>query len=779
MAKEVRKRLLGAAATLLLGEGRSSLENPQTPLSFPAEWLLDLFNGGRTDSGIRVSEMTALQVSTVLTCVNIISGGLAALPVHVMERLVQDKRIDKRVAVNHSLYDVLHTEPNAEMSAFTLKKTLQAHALLWGNAYAEIERNNAGQIIGLWPRNPARTRPVRTTEAVTLAGDLLPAGTVVYETSDYMKSGRVQDIDNPNDKLGNRRVILSEDMVHIVGLSLDGRLGQSTVYLARQVFGLALAAEKYGAKWFGNGAVPAGIITLAGKLEDKALENLRRSWQEAYGGENRWKTAIMEQGTTFTKIGSTPNEGQFLETRKAQRVEIASLFQVPPHMIGEVEKTKSSVEQSSIEFVLYTLGPWIAAWENELKRKLFHTVGRSAGKHFAKFETRRLLYPDATSRSEFYKTGKNWGYLNSNDIREIEDLNPIDHPSADAYWMPLNMGPADSIMEVPAPEPGAAPKPGEQKPSEEKPPVKPEVTPPATPEQKSLDRQVVCYTPIIRDACVRFFNRRNYNFENCRRIFLPVLEAMSEAISGKGPDGKIIVYLEALSQRAANWTEEKLDEIASQETHKAIMELMGLYIPDRPLYAMRHGTTDFNETDQYREWTEVDLDGKGRAMVEQAVALLKDKGIKRLIATPLQRGKTTAEIASRGLGGVAVEYEADLNTWKHGFGGKTKAEAADKVKYYIEHPDEIPPNGESLNAFRERNQRVIDRIQEQNPLAGPTLFVTSGSNIGSWNTSADSVEKALSAQAAIGPGGIGELKSDGSIAVVFAGDQTLPHKLAS
>src|SRR5574337_1263402 len=134
-------------------EFRSSLENPSTPLSYPAEWLLDIFNGGRTDAGIRVSEMTALQVGAVLSCVNIISGGIAALPLHVMERLVTDHRIAKRIAVNHNLYDVLFNEPNPEMSAFTFKKTLQTHALLWGNAYAEIERNGAGQVIGLWPRN--------------------------------------------------------------------------------------------------------------------------------------------------------------------------------------------------------------------------------------------------------------------------------------------------------------------------------------------------------------------------------------------------------------------------------------------------------------------------------------------------------------------------------------------------------------------------------------------------------------------------------------------------
>src|ERR1700722_1181173 len=148
----------------LISETRTSLENPSTPLSFPAEWLLDIFNGGRTDSGIRVSEMTALQVATVLACVNIISNGIAGLPLKVFEVLIRGGRTGKRVAEGHNLYEILHHEPNEEMTSFTWRKTQQAHALLWGNCYSEIERNGKNEIVALWPRNPARTRPVRITQ---------------------------------------------------------------------------------------------------------------------------------------------------------------------------------------------------------------------------------------------------------------------------------------------------------------------------------------------------------------------------------------------------------------------------------------------------------------------------------------------------------------------------------------------------------------------------------------------------------------------------------------
>lgn len=424
-------------------ETRTSLENPQTPLSFPAEWLLDIFNGGRTDSGVRVSEMTALQVGTVYACVNVISDGVSSLPLHVYERMKINGRNSKNVAVDNALYDIVHLEPNPEMTSAVFFKTLLVHALLWGNAYAELQRNQSAQIIAIWPRNPARTRPIRLLKPITFEGDLLPAGTLMFETSDGLMDSSSFVVDqNPEQmNIGMRRLVLADNMIHVPGLSLDGRLGQATVWLARQAIGLALATEKYGAKFFGNGARPSGIITLPSKLEDKNIETLRRSWAEGHGGENQFKVAVLESGVQYTKIAATPEEGQMLETRKYEREEICAIFGVPAHMVAASDKSgKSNVEQSSIEFVLYCLHPWLHRIEQELARKLFPTMGRSSGKYFAKFDTRKLMYPDAAARSTFYSQGKQWGFLNSNMILELEDMNPIEDPAVgEKFWQPINM----------------------------------------------------------------------------------------------------------------------------------------------------------------------------------------------------------------------------------------------------------------------------------------------------------------------------------------------------
>jgi HK97 family phage portal protein len=706
-------------------ELRSSLENPQTPLSFPAEWLLDIFNGGRTDSGIRVSELTAMQVSTVLACVNIITSAIATLPLNVYEQTVSGTgRLGKSLALGHDLFDVLHNEPNEEMTSFSWRKTLQCHMLLWGNGYAEIERNNANEIVGLWPRNPARTRPVRLTAPATIEGTRYPTGTLVYETNETVGDSQMgQDgTDSLDNKLAIRRIILAEDMIHIPGLSFDGRLGQSTVWLARQTIGLALATEKYGAKFFGNSARPAGVLEIPGTMEPKALENLRRSWAEAHGGENMWKTAVLEAGVKYQKVGATPDEGQYIETRKYVRTEIATIFNVPPHMVGEATTGKSTVEQSSIELVLYTLDPWITAWQQELRRKLMPKKGRTSGKYFVKFDVRRLLYPDAASRSKFYATGRQWGFLNGNDIRELEDMDPIPGGAGSAYWMPVNMMDAGDVHQI---VPPGAPAP---------------------------------------DGSVADLKAK-------QAALAKQQGGGNEPTPGKGQKtGMPEVPPKNGKQPAKGKKKGRSLTFGAGGGIYPLLDLAELVPGKDGPFAMRHGSTEYNAEDKYREWTDVDLDDKGRAIVERAAQYLLGRGITKIYCTDLKRGHTTAEIVSKVLGGIPIEYTDGLNTWKHGFGGKTKKEAGAAVAYYVEHPTEAPANGESLDTFIKRSQEEID-----SHLSEPTsLLITSGSNLASWNQDEENVDKALAGKSEIGPGGFGVIKDD-NIMVLYAGDQDGKH----
>jgi HK97 family phage portal protein len=614
MANLIQKAARSAVAYALFGprsERRSSLENPQTPLSFPAEWLLDIFNGGRTDSGIRVSELTALQVSTVMSCVNVISRGVGMLPFNVFERNSVGKRVAKYKAHDHYLFDTLRKEPNCEMTAATFFRTFMCHLLLWGNAYAEITYDKGGRVHSIWPRNPHVTTPQRLLQREYIDGDWHPAGTLVYRTSEAFNQAINED--GSIKQSGFERIILAENMIHVPGLSIDGRIGQSTIWLAQQIVGLALAAEKYSAKFFGNGAVPRGILEIANEMEEKAIEELRRQWHEAHGGENAHKVAVLTAGMKFTPIAFNAEQSQLLETRKFQRGEIAAMFNVPGHMVGDnQEKGKSNVEQSSIEFLTYTLMPWLVAIEQEFERKLFPDKGQTANKFFPKFDTHLLKYPDAATRATFFNGGKQWGYLNTNDIHEFEDLNPVEGPGGERYWMPINMQDADdpqtlganaqvefdkanpehSSVKPPTPEPNLSLTPG----------AKPMSTPaktPATPakvEKKSKDIETLSrsFVPLMKDGIGRIAHRKTATLADIQRVFKPILFSMAESVEAdteltlqeradKHAQG-IETYLKVLHARSGSWTTEKKIELAESETRSAVESFFveARYADDQP-----------------------------------------------------------------------------------------------------------------------------------------------------------------------------------------------------
>lgn len=357
---------------------------------------------GRTMSGKPVNERTAMQTTAVYACVRILAEAVASLPLHVYE--YQDDG-GKKLVHDHPLYYLLHDEPNPEMTSFVFRETLMSHLLIWGNAYAQIIRDGAGRVLGLYPLLPDKMEVQRDDK-----------GNIYYVYS------RNSD-ENPMFKeYGNIR-LKAEDVLHIPGLGFDGLIGYSPIAMAKNAVGMTLACEEYGASFFANGANPGGVLEHPGVLKDPS--KVRESWNSVYRGvSNAHKIAVLEEGMKYQQIGIPPEEAQFLETRKFQINEIARLYRIPPHMVGDLDKSSfSNIEQQSLEFVKYTLDPWVIRWEQSLQRSLL--LPGEKGKYFIKLNVDGLLRGDYQSRMNGYAVGRQNGWFSANDIREMENMNPI------------------------------------------------------------------------------------------------------------------------------------------------------------------------------------------------------------------------------------------------------------------------------------------------------------------------------------------------------------------
>lgn len=378
------------------------------------------FYMGGTTSGKAVTERSSMQMTAVYACVRILSETIAELPLHLY-RHKEDNGKEK--AVTHPLYRLLHDEPNPEMSSFVFRETLMTHLLLWGNAYAQIIRNGKGEIVALYPLMPNKMTVDRDEQ-----GKL------------YYLYNRSSD-DAPTMKGKGITVKLSpSDVLHIPGLGFDGLVGYSPIAMAKNAIGLAIATEEYGAKFFANGAAPGGVLEHPGTIKDP--NKVREAWQSQFGGSsNANKIAVLEEGMKYTPISISPEQAQFLETRKFQINEIARIFRVPPHMVGDLEKSSfSNIEQQSLEFVKYTLNPWIVRWEQSLSRILFTEDEKK--QYFFKFNVEGLLRGDYESRMNGYATARQNGWMSTNDIRELENLDRIPAESGgDLYLINGNMLP--------------------------------------------------------------------------------------------------------------------------------------------------------------------------------------------------------------------------------------------------------------------------------------------------------------------------------------------------
>ena len=357
---------------------------------------------GGTTAGKPVNEHTAMQMTAVYSCVRILAETLAGLPLHVYK---YNDSGGKEKYLKHPLYKLLHDEPNPEMTSFTFRETMMSHLLLWGNAYAQIIRNARGEVIALYPLMPNK---------MTVDRDI--NGRLFYL---YQRSVE----DSPT--LGKESLVYLDpsDVLHIPGLGFDGLVGYSPIAMAKNSIGLAMATEEYGAKFFANGAAPGGVLEHPGTIKDP--QKVKDSWNAAYqGSTNSHRVAVLEEGMKYQPIGISPEQAQFLETRKFQINEIARIFRIPPHMLADLEKSSfSNIEQQSLEFVKYTLDPWVVRWEQNMCRSLLMESEKPTV--FIKFNVDGLLRGDYASRMSGYATARQNGWMSANDIRELENLDRI------------------------------------------------------------------------------------------------------------------------------------------------------------------------------------------------------------------------------------------------------------------------------------------------------------------------------------------------------------------
>ncbi|MFC5528480.1 phage portal protein [Cohnella yongneupensis] len=383
------------------------------------QWLNDLFFGRPTYTGINLSEQKALTHSAVFACVHVLAQTIAMLPLNVYRTMPTGGK--SRVG-EHGLNRLLHSVPNPEMSSFVWRETMQGHLGLWGNCYAEIQRNGYGDIVALWPLRPDRTKPYRDPDTKELK----------YQTT--LPDGKTVQLP-------------AHLVLHIPGFGFDGLVGYNPIDIAAQAIGLGLAAEEFGARFYGNGATLGGVLEHPGPepLGDEGRKNVRESFEEMHKGlSNAHRLMILEEGMTYKQVGIPPQTAQYLESRKFQVEDIARFYHMPLHLIGELSRsTNNNIETQSGEFVKYTMMPWIVRWEQSLNMRLLSEVEQIYRQMFTKFNLNGLLRGDSKSRSEFYHNARLDGWMNADMILELEDMNPIGGREGQGFWMPENYRYAD------------------------------------------------------------------------------------------------------------------------------------------------------------------------------------------------------------------------------------------------------------------------------------------------------------------------------------------------
>jgi HK97 family phage portal protein len=537
---------LGSAVRNFVKELRADpLNNPAVPLS-AAGWISWIFGGEPTASGEVINELTALQEITVYACTRVIAESVASLPC----RLYRVSKNGRQEETDNDLAYRLRYEPNSEMTALTFWEALTGSMALTGNGYAEIQRDRAGRDIAYWPLHPRMTTPKRNGAN----------GELYYETTDGEAQGRLRQIEAAN-------------MIHVPLFCFNGVYGLSPIQLARQGIGLARAAEKYGARYFGNGARPGGILAKksgGGPMDPDAKDKMKKTWEETQGGDNQGRVAVLSGDWTYQAIGMSPEESQFLATRQFQRAELAALFRVPPHLVGDTTRmSNNNAEQQNLSFVIDTLRPYICRIEQEITRKLLPKQGRNAGSFQVEFDVSERLRGDFKTTMDGLGTGRQWGFYSINDGKRKLGDNPIG-PEGDVYLVPVNMQNAKRLLDTePALDQPLNADPARPTPAgkDDKPPV------PTEDERNMLGRYTQAYINVWNDSFKRLLKRDKRDSAAINGIFTPVMQSIAELSAGAVepvPDGIVAAALAAMTKRAASWPADVPSETVEAEFIKAV-----------------------------------------------------------------------------------------------------------------------------------------------------------------------------------------------------------------
>ncbi len=406
--------------------GLAELRDPDAGLTNPSHWLNRWFGGGvTTKAGTVVTEANALKLWAAYACVNLLARTLGQLPCVTYERLDRGRRR----APDHQNFEILKLRPNPEMSAFSFFRCVTSHLETWGNAYALIDFDLRGRLSALWPISPHRVKPYRLPNSKALVYRLtLPQG---GEDVDQLPFPLPQ---------GDVEMVPPEKMLHISGLGYDGIVGHSRIEMARELLGKGFALEEFTSTFFSQGTHAGLVISHPDELGAEGRASLEKSLSTDYAGLGKsHKILLLEEAMKVEKVGFPPDQAQFIQTQELTLRQICGFWSVPPYMLGLQDKEpKASTEQKGLDFLTYTVGALLIAWEQELNWKLFTPAERK--RYYSEFLVDSLLRATIKDRFEAYKTARYAGFMDGNEIRERENLNPKD--GLDEAWIPTNMYPA-------------------------------------------------------------------------------------------------------------------------------------------------------------------------------------------------------------------------------------------------------------------------------------------------------------------------------------------------